>query len=234
MIRFLKRTRQKLIKERNVQKYLIYGLGEILLIVIGILIALQISNWNDNKKSKKLGLEMISEIRTGLDSDLNELNRFLQYQEMVLKSQLIISEWLKNDEEYQDTLSRHFSRVYITTDYSINYSGYETLKRFGLKRVENDTLRIAIANLYEIKYPEFIKFSEVYQNFLDELLKVNPRHFNELNYMQNLMHPRDGTKLKEDSEYLYYLNTLKNFNKLLLYQGHLLKEELLKTEAIFQ
>jgi len=54
MIRFFRTIRKKLIEEDNVRKYLLYAVGEILLVVIGILIALQINNWNENRKNRIL------------------------------------------------------------------------------------------------------------------------------------------------------------------------------------
>jgi hypothetical protein len=50
MIKFFRNTRQKLLKEGKTSKYLKYAIGEIILVVIGILIALQINNWNENRK----------------------------------------------------------------------------------------------------------------------------------------------------------------------------------------
>jgi hypothetical protein len=47
MLKFFRTIRKKLIEEYNVRKYLLYAIGEILLVVIGILIALQVNNWND-------------------------------------------------------------------------------------------------------------------------------------------------------------------------------------------
>ena len=50
MIKFFRKIRQNLLSENKFSKYLIYAIGEIILVVIGILIALQINNWNENKK----------------------------------------------------------------------------------------------------------------------------------------------------------------------------------------
>ncbi len=64
MIKFFRKIRRKLIDEGNLKKYLIYAIGEILLVVIGILIALQINNWNNNKSNRedeKISLQAISE-----------------------------------------------------------------------------------------------------------------------------------------------------------------------------
>ena len=52
MINFLRKTRQQLLAQNRVSKYLLYAIGEIVLVVIGILIALQINNWNEFKKDR--------------------------------------------------------------------------------------------------------------------------------------------------------------------------------------
>ncbi len=62
MIKFFRKIRQQLLTENKFSKYLIYAIGEILLVVIGILIALQINNWNEGEKEKKLEDESLRKI----------------------------------------------------------------------------------------------------------------------------------------------------------------------------
>ncbi|MEN2282966.1 DUF6090 family protein [Algoriphagus sp. SE2] len=52
MISLFRKIRQKLLSQNRVTRYLIYALGEILLVVIGILIALTINNWNTNRPER--------------------------------------------------------------------------------------------------------------------------------------------------------------------------------------
>ena len=52
MIKFFRKIRQNLLSENKFSKYLIYAIGEIILVVIGILIALQINNWNESEKNQ--------------------------------------------------------------------------------------------------------------------------------------------------------------------------------------
>ena len=52
MIKFFRKIRQNLLSEGKTEKYLKYAIGEIVLVVIGILIALQINNWNENRKTE--------------------------------------------------------------------------------------------------------------------------------------------------------------------------------------
>ena len=54
MIKFFRKIRQNLLSEGNTGKYFKYAIGEIILVVIGILIALSINNWNQNRLNKDL------------------------------------------------------------------------------------------------------------------------------------------------------------------------------------
>ncbi|MFT7066002.1 MAG: hypothetical protein ACJAUO_001580, partial [Sediminicola sp.] len=60
MIKFFRKIRQKMLTENKFSKYLLYAIGEIILVVIGILIALSINNWNENRKESNLELEILS------------------------------------------------------------------------------------------------------------------------------------------------------------------------------
>ena len=73
MIRFFRALRLKLISEYNIQKYLYYAIGEILLVVIGILIALQINNWNETKKNHTAEIGFYKDILDDLEKDEQEL-----------------------------------------------------------------------------------------------------------------------------------------------------------------
>ncbi|MFC4720958.1 DUF6090 family protein [Geojedonia litorea] len=93
MIKFFRRIRQRLLTENKFSKYLLYAIGEIVLVVIGILIALQINNWNEIRKSRieetkilKALLEDFRETQTNLEAslveypkDLNHLDTLVNY-----------------------------------------------------------------------------------------------------------------------------------------------------------
>jgi hypothetical protein len=63
-VRFFSRMRKKLIEQDNVRKYLLYAIGEILLVVIGILIALQVHNWNEERNRQKEERHYLAALRT--------------------------------------------------------------------------------------------------------------------------------------------------------------------------
>ena len=92
MIKFFRKIRQKLIVENRFNKYLLYAIGEIILVVIGILIALQINNWNENKKNSisetiylnemledfENNLQRSIDITSEIESDLTKLIELLK------------------------------------------------------------------------------------------------------------------------------------------------------------
>lgn len=69
MIKFFRKIRQKLLSENKFSNYLIYAFGEIVLVVIGILIALSINNWNQNNKNKKAEIYYLKQMKIDLTAD---------------------------------------------------------------------------------------------------------------------------------------------------------------------
>ena len=72
MIKFFRKIRQKLLTENKFSKYLIYAIGEIVLVVVGILIALQINNQNESRKEKELEIELINLLISDLEEKRKE------------------------------------------------------------------------------------------------------------------------------------------------------------------
>ena len=69
MATFLRKIRRRLIAENRIGKYIPYAIGEIILVVIGILIALQINNMNEASKTDKLEYEALQNLKTDFESN---------------------------------------------------------------------------------------------------------------------------------------------------------------------
>ena len=69
MIRFFRILRKRLLTENRIGKYLLYAVGEIVLVVIGILIALSINNWNEAKKNRLQEIAILNNIKQDLILD---------------------------------------------------------------------------------------------------------------------------------------------------------------------
>ncbi|MDR5590982.1 DUF6090 family protein [Christiangramia sp. SM2212] len=101
MIKLFRNIRRRLLRENRFTRYLIYAIGEIVLVVIGILIALQINNWNENRKQNFKAaqlnqqlyeeLERTQNIYIQINQNLNNYVEFLEY---------IIDHW--NSLDYDD------------------------------------------------------------------------------------------------------------------------------------
>lgn len=72
MINFFRTIRQNLLAGNKFSKYLVYAIGEIILVVIGILIALQINNWNEERKEKQLETQLIDLLISDLEEKKGE------------------------------------------------------------------------------------------------------------------------------------------------------------------
>ena len=75
MIKFFRKIKQNLLAEGKTGKYLKYAIGEIILVVIGILIALQINNWNENRKLRNQEKELLTQLQSEYQSNLDQLDK---------------------------------------------------------------------------------------------------------------------------------------------------------------
>jgi len=200
MIKFFRRIRQNLLLEGKTGKYLKYAIGEIILVVIGILIALQINNWNNNIQQSKLERKYLSEIKNNLAFDLIDIQFNINFNESRLKSNKIILRYLDKEISYSDSLQFHFGNLIFTTRTLPNNSTYETLKSRGLEIISNDSLRQQITKLYSYVYHNIIDFEKQDDNsfqygiFMPEVSKAieitevweNGYAINEQNIVNNI------------------------------------------------
>lgn len=77
MFKFFRQTRRKYIQKESLKKYLLYSVGEIVLVVLGILIALQINNWNDTNKNRRLEQEILAELKMELVNNKHQLDQLI-------------------------------------------------------------------------------------------------------------------------------------------------------------
>ncbi|MEJ2585524.1 MAG: DUF6090 family protein [Robiginitalea sp.] len=78
MLRFFRQIRQRLLTDSKFNKYLLYAVGEILLVVIGILIALQINNWNEERKAREREQQLLISLSEDFKSNLVSLENSIQ------------------------------------------------------------------------------------------------------------------------------------------------------------
>jgi len=149
MINFFRKKRKILANENKVFKYTRYAIGEIALVVIGILIALSINNWNEQRKYKNLEISMLTEIKASLKENIIQLNTMLDFNGLTLNSYTIILNHLDKNIPYNDSLENHFGLLTNWSSPFFDYSAYETLKTKGVELISNAILKKKIIRTYE-------------------------------------------------------------------------------------
>ena len=105
MIGIFRGIRQKLSSQNNFIKYSKYAIGEILLVVIGILIALQINNWNENKKLQNEELQYYENIKRQLNEEVVFIRNNMEYNDLLYDQyQYAITLIQNNDRSHLDSL----------------------------------------------------------------------------------------------------------------------------------
>ncbi|MBT8219038.1 MAG: hypothetical protein KJP00_04405 [Bacteroidia bacterium] len=150
MIKFFRKIRQKLLSESQIRKYLIYALGEILLVVIGILIALSINNWNEQRKNNNLERQFLTGLRADLVSDSTLFSKRIQEAENHIRfNRSFIEELYKEQRTYNDIKSLYKKLSLYSDLLTIQNSTYQELINDGkLNLIRNEELKSAIINYY--------------------------------------------------------------------------------------
>ncbi len=163
MIKFFRKIRQRLFTENNYSKYLMYAFGEIFLVVIGILIALQINNWNTKRIKKQDEIQYYKNIRGQIIDDLNEItsvkdfNAFYSTQ-FEYANQIITL----NDRNKIDTLALITMGLSQYSDFHRSSNIYETLVNSGdLKLLKNSDIPGKLQRL-EMTYTYLNKLEDIH------------------------------------------------------------------------
>jgi hypothetical protein len=114
MIKFFRKIRQNLLSEGKTGKYMKYAIGEIVLVVLGILIALSINNWNDHRKGKIKKNILLNALKVEFNNNLAQLDSVLKYDNLVVKSsfeflKINSSDSILNDSQYMRILLQNTS-----------------------------------------------------------------------------------------------------------------------------
>ena len=155
MIKFFRNIRQNLIMENKTSKYLKYAIGEIVLVVLGILIALQVNNWNENRKTEIKIKNSLIALRNDLIQDTLLIKKRLPF----INEQYYLNESLRakvaKPTATVDTLV-HVMRFEFNPNWVVqipyNTNTYNSLIQTGLIENISDSLKARIQNFYNAKY----------------------------------------------------------------------------------
>lgn len=125
---------------------------EIFVVMVGILIAFNLEQWRDSRRSKKKEIEILKEFKRGLSADLEDMRDNIRSHEKSIRSSKIILRVIKDNLPYHDSLDVYFAYTHAFTTFAGNVSPIEQLKNTDLAIVSNDTLRLKISGMYDEAY----------------------------------------------------------------------------------
>ncbi len=153
MLGFLRRIRRSLIEEGQLRKYLVYAVGEILLVMIGILLALQVNNWNEGKKNRALESEYLQRIAVDLkiteqsvDDKLKHWQTSAEATDFLLAS--LADPSLEVSSIHLAIALRRMAAIQLPASINTTYNDLQSTGNIRLLR--DRTVREGIAQLYEV------------------------------------------------------------------------------------
>jgi hypothetical protein len=190
MLSFLRKIRKSFLFSGSARKYTLYALGEIFLIVLGILIALQINNWNESNKLKTLEKKTLLEIRNELAITRNEINTDLQSHLSEIEEMNKIVEHIIHKKPRTNDVWLSFINASRDHQAYPKSSAFENLKSVGLDIIRNDTLRREITQMYQVSLKRIIDrgdynlkydIESAFKPYIQQYLDIDESSFNELN-----------------------------------------------------
>ena len=230
MLSFFSKIRLKLAAENKPVKYMRYALGEILLVVIGILIALHVNNWNEKRKLHRKEVKLLQELKVNLKTNVSNLNSDISKQIRSTKSIESLLVHLDNHSPFNDSISRFFVDADYAPDVVLSSSAFETLKSVGLEIISSDNLRIEIIDLYEVIYPTLMMETRRLEDQVwpSAVVPLYQKHFRQ---NTGKVFPVDYEALLRDTE----MKNMLSFRRVLRISSTVLKTEARnKTENVIQ
>jgi len=167
MIKFFSKIRHQLINDGKTSNYLKYAIGEIVLVVVGILIALQINNWNHDRQDKISELNFYLNFKEQLTEDIYEIKGNIIYNDSYMERfeyavQIIES----NDRSRLDSLSQIAVNLTKYSDVGRQSNIYETLVNSGQIKLLNNTDIIEEIRKLEELYIYINKMEEIHREII--------------------------------------------------------------------
>jgi hypothetical protein len=231
MIPFFRKIRKKMADDNRPLKYARYAIGEIVLVVIGILIALQINTWNEERKTRVIETKTLKEIRSNLTFDLIELNSDIEIMDSITIAGEAVIDYLAKYDQPSDAFKYNVQVSRINPHFDPMHGGYSLLNSKGLDIISNDSLRGAISKLYESSYPYYAK----YEN--ERIFKINniilPKYTEYLSMVSDPDNFFRGTSEISQSDYIALKNdaSFVNVLNLAIHENNMVQDRAQRTSG---
>ena len=238
MAKIFGKIRFQLLSENRIGKYLRYAIGEIVLVVIGILIALSINNWNQNRIEQRIEERLLKELIGNLDHNENRLKASIEEEYKSVTSIEYVVYSLENRLQYHDSMDYHFDRAQYSDDIQLSATAFRSLENRGFDILSSDSLRMSIIDLFENEYSFLIAQTVRLEDLFwpSAVLPLNHKHFRVKSMQGNPFNdglglkPIDYDALLDDQQYHNMLKDRGHFR----YQGASLKKDALEKTIVLK
>ena len=205
MLRIFNTVRQQLVREGQLGRYIGYAFGEIVLIVVGILIALQIDEWAGDRSERRFERTTLGQILINLQTDHEKLSGILlKRREAAQSIDNILA--IENPDNPDENLKLWLADVMQFDRFHSLSSAYEVLKSRGLDIVRNDVLRTTLGIYYDSWAREIQQHNrDIETGFMSRWIPVIIADIEEFDF-DVVAKPYDASALLNDRR---FLNTLK-------------------------
>lgn len=239
MIKFFRIIRRRLLSQNKLGTYSLYAIGEIVLVVIGILIALGINNWNEGNKNLRIERVFLEDFRNDLKADIQTLREKIHANDLVLNDVDSILSTLSNTDELSESELTNFLNQHL----SLTTESYFVPEKSTIRQYEaNSNGRLISSKELKDKLFRYYSANERVENNVEKSIQLYQHNFVTKVIMQtilggdvlkNLVGADFGrsdlnlNELRQNSEYLFSLLSKKigttNQNK--VYQKIVLSAE---------
>ncbi|MDX1471345.1 MAG: DUF6090 family protein [Flavobacteriaceae bacterium] len=147
MIKIFRNIRKTLVGDNRTSKYLLYAIGEIILVVIGILIALQINNWNEGRKAALYERQLLDNLRGEFEDNLRDLDSIAKEVDTVLVAlEKVFGLFSPNPElRLQDSLDTYLSQALSSPNWKPSDYLLNNLNNSGtIAELQNENLKLLL------------------------------------------------------------------------------------------
>jgi hypothetical protein len=191
MIKLFRNIRKKLLAEGKTSKYFKYAIGEIFLVVIGILIALQINDWNEHRKNQTLEKRYIAELRSDLQKDSIAIQDMIKTSNLQVRSKRLLFMFLEKHSDYKiaedlkpmvkniiyneqmvsDSIATHFNKQWQPTyNFAPNKTTLDEMTSTGnIGLISNRELRRAVLETYNQYERHKLRQESMYRKQQEEM-----------------------------------------------------------------
>ena len=210
MIRLFRKIRHKLLSEQSYGIYILYASGEMLLVVVGILFALQIDNWNDQRKSRVLEHELLDQFQSELYTDIESIREVNHWYKKTVSSCEVLVFHLKNKIPYHDSLKFHFDLWNDFQEFTFSTGAISNLNSRGVELISERNVRNQILQLYNQHLPSNLKSNEFFrEDHVHLTYKIHLERIEPVNWRESAI-PNDYEALFDDQVFVNHVQWIRN------------------------